>query len=102
MNNRSTVKCNDCQSTVVPELNNLNESNFITERKTEHICPICGATMFMTGGEATKEGKILGYLLFFGWLLYFLINGHFLERQTLIYMAIGIVALVYIKKKGNS
>lgn len=44
------VECPGCRRAVVPRLLFVNERNVVAYRKTQHICPYCGAIMYQTGG----------------------------------------------------
>ena len=70
------ITCNSCNRSVVPRLwhyqlwtDRLLANRFfnVEYMKTQHICPLCGVTMFETGGGLTLPGKIvfgfLGFLL---------------------------------------
>lgn len=57
---QSTVKCSNCGSHVIPKLwHDLPESELISNKATQHICPICGVQMYKTGGGTTIIGKII-------------------------------------------
>lgn len=56
----STVKCPSCQNHVQPRLWNYSPwYGFFTYMKTQHLCNLCGAVMYETGG-----GIRIGMLIF--------------------------------------
>lgn len=57
------VQCNACKNDVTPRLWHHNASSIIFKRKNEHICPICGVTMYTSGGGITVLVWILAILL---------------------------------------
>lgn len=42
--------------------------NFFSKRRTEHVCPFCGTTMYETGGGPTFMGKIRDNLLIYSFI----------------------------------
>ena len=61
-----TVVCPHCSRNVVPRL--WHENSEHSHRKTQHICPLCGQIMYVTGGNLTSGAKILlslvGFMVF--------------------------------------
>jgi ribosomal protein S27E len=55
---QTNVKCEKCESTVIPRLWHTNDS-ICTYSFTQHICPICGTVMYETGGEIKTQYKAL-------------------------------------------
>jgi hypothetical protein len=50
-----TVECQHCHKHCVPRLWHYRPVfGEIRYRKTQHICPFCGATMYETGGEVPR------------------------------------------------
>lgn len=47
------VLCGNCNSEVVPRLWHKNRRDLLLKKSIEHICPICGTTMYKTGGGPT-------------------------------------------------
>ena len=45
----TTVDC-ECGAKVTPSLLHY-DGGFLRHRLTEHICPVCGAVMYTTGGD---------------------------------------------------
>ncbi len=45
------VLCKNCNNRVHPKLWNENMNSVIYNRSNQHICPICGVTMYTTGGR---------------------------------------------------
>ena len=68
------ITCNSCNRSVVPRLwhyqlwtDRLLANRFfnVEYMKTQHICRLCGVTMFETGGGLTLPGKIVaGFVLY--------------------------------------
>lgn len=58
------VKCENCGNAVVPRLWMTDTKSMIVHRKNEHICPICGVTMYVSGGGHTSLGKLLFLIVF--------------------------------------
>ena len=52
------VKCTGCSNEITPRLWHQHVGSWIFERKSEHICPVCGITMYETGGGFS----VLGYI----------------------------------------
>ena len=46
-----TVVCKHCSRNVVPRL--WHEHSDLQHRITQHLCPLCGKIMYVTGGEPT-------------------------------------------------
>ena len=67
----SKVTCKGCSKTVVPRLWHEDMNSIIFYRKNQHICPICGITMYETGGGLTPIGYIAS--LFLGWVTFFIL-----------------------------
>lgn len=63
------VTCKKCSSEVVPRLWHSNNDSMIFNRVTEHICPICGETMYVTGGGLSPNIKNIGVFAVFVVLL---------------------------------
>ena len=59
------VRCASCSNEVSPRLWHQHVGSWIFERKSEHICPVCGITMYETGGGFS----LLGYVAMFFALL---------------------------------
>ena len=57
------VSCKSCNNSVTPKLWHHNTRSKIKERLNEHICPVCGVTMYQTGGGFTLLGKALFFVL---------------------------------------
>ena len=57
--NVSTVNCEKCNNNVVPRLWHEDMNSFTSYRRNQHICPICGVTMYETGGGTTPLGYII-------------------------------------------
>ena len=61
-----TVVCPHCSRNVVPRLWHQHSNH--SDRATQHICPLCGQVMYVTGGKLSM-GSILviivvGFMLF--------------------------------------
>jgi hypothetical protein len=63
-----TLECNACHKQVVPRLwhyqpllNRVFSNQYLnfTHLKTQHICPLCGAVMYLTGGQITLPAKLV-------------------------------------------
>ena len=63
------VLCSKCNNKVMPRLWQNNMNSLTHERSNQHICPICGITMYTTGGEITFIGK-LTFLLGFPFIVF--------------------------------
>lgn len=61
-----TVTCKHCSRNVVPRL--WHEYSNYCDRATQHICPLCGEIMYITGGKLHFGSKfllfIVGFMLF--------------------------------------
>ena len=57
------VECKHCGKTVVPRLWHDNMDSIMYRRQNQHICPICGVTMYVTGGGYTVLGIIVFHVL---------------------------------------
>ena len=55
----STVKCEKCNNNVVPRLWHEDMNSLTSYRRNQHMCPICGVTMYETGGGTTPLGYII-------------------------------------------
>ena len=61
-----TVVCKHCSRNVVPRL--WHEYSNHSDRATQHICPLCGEVMYVTGGKLSLGSKlvltVVGFMLF--------------------------------------
>ena len=61
-----TVVCPHCSRNVVPRL--WHEHSNHRDRATQHICPLCGLVMYVTGGKLSLGSKlvltVVGFMLF--------------------------------------
>lgn len=53
------VFCGQCNNKVMPRLWHGNHDSLVWRRHTEHICPVCGDTLYVTGGGATLLGLVV-------------------------------------------
>jgi len=51
------VLCRSCKNSVSPRL--WHHNNIFTNRSIEHICPICGKTMYTSGGGLSIIAMLL-------------------------------------------
>lgn len=62
------AKCGSCSSNVMPRLFYHNVNSLFFNRSQEHVCPLCGDTMYVSGGGISPLFK--GGLILVGiWLL---------------------------------
>jgi ribose/xylose/arabinose/galactoside ABC-type transport system permease subunit len=55
----SKVACLSCNSNVVPRLHfHGKRQDVLFHRQIEHICPICGKTLYVTGGGFTVIARL--------------------------------------------
>lgn len=52
-----SIKCPHCGRAVVPRLW-LTGGDFLTYKRTQHLCPFCGVVMYETGGTY-KRGPVI-------------------------------------------
>ena len=93
------VKCPKCSSEVIPRLWSYRDG-IASHRLTEHICTICGAVMYETGGE-TKEGAKLGVL---GVLMFFFLASLFdfnLFGMLVTFVLFCLAAILFYPKKSG-
>lgn len=57
------ISCKSCGANVVPRLWSYG-GGLLSYSTTQHICSICGAVMYETGGEMKGKGKFLLWLIF--------------------------------------
>jgi len=57
-NMATTVKCGGCHSKVTPRLWHYRSSIPFRYMKTQHLCPICGRCLSVTGGEMHWSGHV--------------------------------------------
>lgn len=70
------VKCHKCSNEVSPRLWHNDMNSFVFKRSNQHICPVCGITMYSTGGGLTAIGILV--FGFFGLFLFGrIINGFY-------------------------
>jgi len=55
--NSGKVNCGNCNNDVIPKLWKKNKESAFNERELEHVCPICGTSMYTSGGELTDLGR---------------------------------------------
>jgi hypothetical protein len=60
---KNGVECKSCNKFVTPRLWHDNMYSIIFNRSNQHICPICGETMYRTGGGLTFLGSIVFHLI---------------------------------------
>jgi len=53
------VHCQTCKIKVSPRLLHAGHNSFIFNRSTEHLCPLCGETMYRTGGGWSTLSKVI-------------------------------------------
>jgi len=56
------VTCPSCSKEVSPRLWHENIRANISKRKTLHLCPLCGETMYTSGGGLSGFGKLLAFI----------------------------------------
>ena len=68
---KNGVRCKNCENVVIPRIWHRNIDSRIYHRQNQHICPICGVTMYVTGGGLTVLGNTFLHsaAAFFIWLL---------------------------------
>lgn len=54
------VDCEKCNNSVAPRLWHEDDNNVLFNRSIQHICPICGVTMYNSGGGLS----LIGYFVF--------------------------------------
>lgn len=59
---KNGVECKNCKNTVHPRLWHENMNSVIYHRSNQHICPICGITMYTTGGGLTLIGSLIAHV----------------------------------------
>ena len=57
------VECPSCKDSVSPRLWHTDEGGLVFERATDHICPICGVTMYSSGGGISDLAKFIGTII---------------------------------------
>lgn len=103
MESTKKVKCNNCQSYVIPRLiHHQHHANLVVSRKTEHVCPFCGDTMYETGGKLTGIGKVWTYFILLVMALYLISNFNKTNSNILYYIAIGLIVGLLVKKWNKS
>ena len=65
-----TITCKHCSRNVVPRL--WHEYTELQNRTTQHLCPLCGKVMYVTGGEPNFGGWVF-FTLFVCGLIYGLV-----------------------------
>ncbi|WP_417534991.1 hypothetical protein [Marinobacterium stanieri] len=97
-NKNGRVSCKNCNNNVTPRLWH-HEGGVIIKREIEHICPICGETMYSTGGGVTLIGLVFGMMIL-AYALYavsMLICGYLgLEKESATFISFVIVSLLFI------
>ena len=53
-----SIKCPHCGRSVVPHLW-LTGGDFLTYKRTQHLCPFCGVVMYETGGTYKRVPLII-------------------------------------------
>ena len=100
MESSTKVKCSNCRSYVIPRLiHHEHHANMIVSRKTEHVCPICGDSMYETGGNLTGIGKVWTYFILLVMALYLIFNFDKTNNNLLYYAAIALIVSVWIKNE---
>jgi ribosomal protein S27E len=103
MESSTKVKCNNCLSYVIPRLiHHQHHANLVVNRKTEHVCPICGETMYETGGKLTGLGRVWLYFLMLVMTLILISNYDKNNSNLMYYVVIGLVVVIWIKKRNRS
>ena len=100
------VQCKNCKNHVYPRLWHENMNSLIYHRSNQHICPICGITMYTTGGGLTFIGSLIIYS-FIALCIWFgvtaLVQNLFsLSNSTSAkvgFFITGIIAALYIAKR---
>lgn len=101
------VYCEKCSNSVVPRLWHEDMNSLIYNRSSQHICPICGVTMYSTGGGLTIAGYlgvgVVGFLLFLLLLtaLYSSLGFSDSTSSDLALMTIGAFGLWYLNKRTS-
>jgi ribosomal protein S27E len=98
------VKCPSCNKEVSPRLWHENISSNIYRRKTLHLCPLCGKTMYTSGGGLTGFGMLIAFIFVIPLLIAFigkLISSIFeyigFSRDMSEFIAVCLMLLVLIK-----
>ena len=55
-NGNGRVDCEKCKNSVSPRLWHEDDNNVLFIRSIQHICPICGVTMYTSGGGLNVIG----------------------------------------------
>jgi len=59
---KNGVNCSKCDNTVMPRLWHEDMNSIMFHRSNKHICPICGVTMYTTGGGLTLIGNVIFHI----------------------------------------
>lgn len=96
------VLCEKCDERVVPRLLHSNEDDWMFFRSTQHICPLCGVTMYRTGGGITIIGRaffaLFGFIVLAGIVDKATRSPAFAQLIAYVVVAVGVVW--YLKRRG--
>lgn len=98
----SQVECKSCCANVTPRLWHRDESSLLFYRSIEHICPLCGQTMYVTGGGLTPIAYIVGAAVLWFFLAVFwqkVLGLNNDESATLAWIFWLILVALFVSKK---
>ena len=98
----SKVTCNSCEVGVTPRLWHKDENNWVSYRSIEHICPLCGETMYVTGGGLTPAAyTALAVILWFSLAVFWqgTLNLNNDDSGTLAWVSWSVLVTLFIAKK---
>jgi ribosomal protein S27E len=105
MQKTTNIECSSCGADVVPRLVHHDVNNIFGNRRSEHICPICGITMYETGGGLSPLGKVWMSILLVIVVLGLLSNaGKLLNNNFFIVFILSFIVgtLVFRKLRNKS
>ncbi|MEH6824504.1 MAG: hypothetical protein V7629_11395 [Motiliproteus sp.] len=103
---KNGVECDKCKSVVTPRLWHNDMNSMMNKRSNQHICPICGETMYTTGGGLTLLGSIICHLLS-AFVIWFMVAASTQEifnlsnsvSASLAWLVLSVVSGLYIARR---